>query len=458
VPVSALPEAAPARPGSAAARLNRLLPRGRLARSIALLAGSTAVGQGVVIAASPLLTRLYTPGEMGLLAVYMSIVLLLMPVASGRYDLAVPLPRRSVTAANLLAVSLLFAVCLSAALALASLAFGRPLLRALGSPELGPHLWLVPLGLLAAACYQSVSAWAVRVGEFGRLARTRLSQAVLMVLVQVAGGALGGGAAVLLMGDALGRAGGTGGLARLAWSRDRASLSRVRWRHMRAAAHRYRHFPMLSSGSALLNTAGLQLPALLFAAFYGPQVAGWLILGQRVIGIPSRLVGQAIGQVYMGEAARLAREAPAQMLPLFNRLMRRLLLVGGVPVVLVGLAAPPLFGTVFGDAWHPAGVYVRLLTPMFVAQIVVSPLSQSAALLERQGVQLVADALRTAAVLAAVVVPSLLGWSAAASVAAYSVCMLITYLGYLQMYRQLLRGVSAPAAPPAAPSPAGARA
>lgn len=426
------------------------IPRGRLARSMALLAGSTVIGQGVVLAASPLLTRMYSPEEIGLLAVYTSIVLLLMPIASGRYDIAVPLPRRAGTAANLLAVSLVCAFSLSVVIALVSLLAGPELLRALHAPELRPHLWLVPAGLMWAATYQSASAWAVRAGEFGRLARTRVSQSVLMVLVQVGGGALGGGATVLLAGDALGRAGGTVNLGRLAWTHDRRALQRVRWSRMRAAAHRYRHFPLLSSGSALLNTAGLQLPALLFAAFYGPQVAGWLILGQRVIGIPSRLVGQAIGQVYMGEAARLSREAPWQMLGLFDRFTRRLLLLGGVPVLLVGLVAPSLFGVVFGPEWRAAGVYVWLLTPMFVAQIVVSPLSQSAVLLERQGVQLLADGMRTAAVLAALVVPALLGWSARATVAAYSVCMFITYLAYLQMYRRILTGVSS--LPDASPS------
>jgi O-antigen/teichoic acid export membrane protein len=153
-------------------------------------------------------------------------------------------------------------------------------------------------------------------------------------------------------------------------------------------------------------------------------------------------VGQAIGQVYVGEAARLIRERPEALPGLFHRLVRRLLLVGAVPVVMVGLVAPPVFARVFGAEWHSAGVYVWWLTPMFVAQIVVSPISQSAALLERQGVQLVADALRTVAVFAAIGGAALLDWSDTAAVGAYSLCMLVTYVAYFEVYRRLLRSVA----------------
>lgn len=425
--------------GAISGGLARFRVKGGVARNVAVLAGSTAVGQLLVVAASPALTRLYTPDSFGILAAYIAVVTVLAPVANGRFDLAVPLPAEDQRAADVLGAALLTAVVTALLVAVAALTLGPALALRAGRPELAGYLWLVPLGLFGAAVYQAAAAWAVRLREFGSIARTRLSQSVLMTAVQLGGGVLGLGTVALLVGDALGRAGGSLALARTAWARDRVVLAGVRWPGVRAAVSRYRRFPLVSSGSAFLNVLGLQLPLVLFAVLYGPHVAGLLALGQRVIGMPSRLVGQAIGQVYLGEAARLARSDPEGMERLFWRTSARLAMLGALPIALVGLVAPWAFGWVFGAEWVQAGSYVRWLTPMFAAQFVLSPVSQSAAILERQGIQLASDALRTVMVAAAIVVPWWSGQPAATTVAWYAAAMFVSYLYYFEMYRRLVR-------------------
>src|SRR5690606_29477155 len=67
-------------------------PKSNFARSVSILVGGTAGAQLITIAATPLLTRLYTPNDFGVLAVYMSVLALFTVVASLRYELAIPLP------------------------------------------------------------------------------------------------------------------------------------------------------------------------------------------------------------------------------------------------------------------------------------------------------------------------------------------------------------------------------
>jgi len=59
-----------------------VLPRGRFARSVALLAGGTALGQAITVLVSPILKRLYTPKDSGLSRVYTSIVGIVTMIAS----------------------------------------------------------------------------------------------------------------------------------------------------------------------------------------------------------------------------------------------------------------------------------------------------------------------------------------------------------------------------------------
>lgn len=143
----------------------------------------------------------------------------------------------------------------------------------------------------------------MRKHAFSQIAQTTLGQSIGMMLTQIGLGLSGLDPVGLLLGDAVGRVSGSGALATSVWRRDGVLLKRVSTSSLRRVAVRYRKFPLFSSGSGLLNSAGLQLPSFLLAEFYSPQVAGWFSLGQRVIGTPMALVGQAVAQVYGGAQA-----------------------------------------------------------------------------------------------------------------------------------------------------------
>ena len=129
------------------AKLKQLLPNNRFARSVSVLAGGTAAGQLIVIAASPILTRLYTPEDFGLLAVYAGILGILGVIANLRYQLAIPLPDSDEDAASIAALSLLVVVLITVLAAIAVWLFGAELVHLLNTPALETYLWLVPVGI-----------------------------------------------------------------------------------------------------------------------------------------------------------------------------------------------------------------------------------------------------------------------------------------------------------------------
>lgn len=404
------------------------LQESHFVRSVAVLAGGTAAGQAIVVLSSPILTRLYTPEDFGVLAVYVSILSILVVVASLRYELAIPLPKHDDIAANLLVFSLAIVFGVGMLSGVVVWLFGDQLVSWTNAPAMKPYLWLLPLSLVGAGTYQVLNYWAIRRRAFFHVARTRLYQGVAQVFTQVLLGLTKFGPGGLLLGDVVGRAGGSGTLAALAFKRDAELFKRISIGGIKLAAVRYRRFPLLSSGSSLLNSAGLQLPAILLAAFYGPQVAGWFALGQRVVGVPAVLIGRAVAQVYIGEAARFARESPAELHRLFSATAKRLFFVGIVPIALLMLGGPLFFELVFGANWSEAGNYLRILGAMFLVQFVVAPLSQTLNVLERQDLQLVWDAGRLVLVVGTIVAAYLLDFPAAVAIAVYGVGMILAYL------------------------------
>lgn len=408
----------------------RLVPARSFARNVVVLAGGTAAGQGLVVISAPVLTRLYSPEDFGIFGVYGALVGIMATFTALRYELAIPLPEDEETANDLAVLALLIVGAVSVMVFGAVSLWGDRVAERLGTPALGPFLWMLPLSIAFAGCSQVLVYWSVRQGTFGDVARGKLSQGLGQVLGSVGLGILESGPAGLLAGDVAGRMSGTGALGVRAVRDSRLAL-KAEFRGLAAAASRYRRFPLIASGSALVNTLGLQLPMLLLATLYGSKVAGWYALTQRVIGVPMSLVGSAVAQVYLAEAAKLSRRRRGEVRKMYSATAGRLLLFGGFPILGFGLIAPWLFSWIFGEDWQDAGKYAQVLAATFAAQFVVVPLSQTLNVLQRQEVQLLWDTGRLVLVGACFLLAASVEWSPLGAVTAYAAAM---FGGYVTLY------------------------
>lgn len=408
-----------------------------IVRRIAMLAGGTGAAQLIAIATTPLLTRLYTPEAFGLLGVFGSLASIAVLAVSLRYELAIPLPVEERRARAVLALCLTLVVATSlAAVGLVALA-GGSVARRLAAPDLEPLLWLLPVAMLFMGTYQAATYYAVRRQTFGVLATTRVAQSVVQVAVQIAGGLTGAGALGLVGGQVAGNGIGGGTLLRRLGGLT-APLPTLR--EVREVATAYRRFPLVSTGSSLLNGLGLYLPPILLAALYGPVVAGWFTLADRIVRLPLTLLGQAIGQVYLGRAAELVREDPAALQVLHRTATRNLFAIG-VPVVLaLVLAGPPLFELVFGGPWREAGGFVRALGVLLLFRLVAAPLSQTLNVIQRLDLQLAWDAVRLAVVLGVFAAADALAWSPTVTVTGYGIAMAALYASLIGLTGTALRG------------------
>jgi O-antigen/teichoic acid export membrane protein len=85
--------------------LNKLKPKSEFSRNVLTLMTGTTIAQAIPIAISPILTRIYTPEDFGVFALYMSVVSIVSVVATGRYELAIMLPKKDEDAINIVTLS-----------------------------------------------------------------------------------------------------------------------------------------------------------------------------------------------------------------------------------------------------------------------------------------------------------------------------------------------------------------
>jgi len=407
--------------------LKKILPKNRFAKAVSVLAGGAASAQLIVVGVSPILTRLYTPEEFGLLAVFSAILGILVVISSMRYQLSIPLPKDDEQALMVAFLCLLVLIILTFFLSISVWFFGDIFLDLLNTPGLGPYTWLIPVGFAFIGIQQILQNWFLRFKAFGLIAQARMAQSLSVAGLQIILSSFG--SVGLIGGRVLGQF-----FANYVFiTRKRILVWPIKFdfsfKNILFVAKKYRQFPIFSSWSGLLNAGGAQVPSLFFASVYGPAAAGGYMLAQRIINMPLTVIGSAVAQAFLPSSIDALREnnLDRQVTKLISALAS-LVLPGAIVLFFI---APEFFQFIFGHNWRIAGELVRCLSPMLAIQFIVNPVSRVFVTLERQDLalyfQICLFLLRIGALLAAYV----FGFSLIESVKLFSLASVLGYILYL---------------------------
>jgi O-antigen/teichoic acid export membrane protein len=227
--------------------------------------------------------------------------------------------------------------------------------------------------------------YASRVGAFSAIARTRLQQGFIAPIAQIALGLAGAGTPGMIIGFVVGQSSGVILLGRLLL-RHRQETAGLSFAHIFAAARRYRRFPLFSSWSAIVESAGSGgILYMLVSAYYVPVIAGYSFLTGRMLGRPLALVAGSLTQVYTGEAGRLVHTDPARLRRRFLQVSSRQLALSVVAAAGINLTAFWVYPLVFGSQWAAAVEYVAPLSLALASQTVLLSVSPTLQVLQKQG-------------------------------------------------------------------------
>lgn len=403
----------------------RRLTSSQFIRSVTTLVSAGVAGQLIQLAVTPLVTRLYTPSEFGIFAVFSAVLSILLVVSGLRYELAIPLLRWQGNARALVALVLCLNAMSALVIAVVVLFWGRAIAEWAHVPDLAGILWLLPVTVFLAGTYRTFYFWSVRAKAFKTIARTRVIQSAGNAALQVTGGYLAQGPLGLAIGQAAALSMGTLSLSRLADLSALKSVQRSLLRRMQALARNFSRFPKFDVPAALVDEISVQLPNILLASLFSPVIAGYYMLADRLVMRPLGLISQSIGQVFYSRnreqidhrsigsnALRIALTLSAAMV---------------IPVILMFLFAETIFANLLGEKWRVAGNYAAWLTIGMAAQFVYSSISLTLMATSAQNINLYIHgtmlALKTAALL--------IGYFAGSEWVAIVAVALAGALGYL---------------------------
>lgn len=343
----------------------------RSSRGIAAVTTGSLAAQAILVAATPVLSRVYPPESVGHFSVVLGVAAIVGPAAALKFDAALLLAPTEEGAGRLLRLGLLSSVLIASLAVLAAWGAGAAGFRVPWTDLAWAPLW-VGAGVLATATYSVLTQAALRARAYSAVARRGPVQSLATVASQLGFGLVSQSGAALLSGQLVGRAFGYAALLRAAQDLLRRPTSGS----YRSLLRSYWKFPLVFAPSGVLNSLGTQLPLVLVATAFGAGEAGQLGMAQRLAFIPGTLLGASVGQVVAAELSSEVREGRGRGRELYLRTSGRLALVGSAVTLVLVLVAPWLLPLCLGGQWSQSGPFVRAMAICVGIGLVASPLSQ----------------------------------------------------------------------------------
>ncbi|WP_214187091.1 oligosaccharide flippase family protein [Geobacter hydrogenophilus] len=319
------------------------------------------------------MTRLYQPSEFGEFTIFMAWSGFLTVIATGRYEMAVMLPKREVEAANIIGLCAFVAVVFSCIIMIIVMTIY--FLNKIGFIHVF-HSWLffIPLSVLFAGFYQTLINWMSRNKSFGLVATNRMLQAIVVSLLSILFAYLTIGSYGLILGSVIGQMVATVFLYFKAPIQFGQIKKQITIHRMRTLAIRHKDFPQINSLHVIIDSIKASVIPILIGNNFGASALGHFSFAVRIVQAPLGIIGSSIAQVLFQRVSQQYSNEQDSM-PTINNILLKLAKTALPLFLLIALFAPGIFVFLFGEKWREAGIYAVIMTPWMAAGFFASVLS-----------------------------------------------------------------------------------
>lgn len=415
----------------------------RLFRNILKLISGEGIGRAIGFMAAPIVTRLYTSSDFGMLAVFASLCALFYPFCTFKYTVAIPLHPNEIVGVNALAACLLILAVNTVILAASLFLYHSQILSLFSSEAIDSFWYFIPFAFLFSGLADALSYFSTRYRNFSVIAKVTVVQRAVGALTKIVLGLLHFNVVGLLIGNILAESGGLTLYIRTYWRRLKDNASKVTTGRIRFVLKRYIEFPSYRLPSQILQNASGSIPVLYFAWQYGASVTGLISLAISMLSVPVGIVCTSVGKAFYGEIALLGRKNSPEIAALTGRIMIRLLAVSIIPFTLVICFGPWIFRTFFGHEWAQSGIYARYLCLYLVFRFVYSPISDGIFnVFEQQKLLFWLEVSRIVIVTLCLVISYFCSLSVANTIISYSLALTVQYILSIILVFHILRKMS----------------
>ena len=151
--------------------------------------------------------------------------------------------------------------------------------------------------------------------------------------------------------------------------------------------NRHYKFPKFSAPSIFINTMGKSSIPFFIGGSGGEVVLGHYAYIERLLGVPSALIGSAVGRVYYRSASKI-KESKVKALKLFNRTTLILVAISGVIFSSAYFFSQNINLGIIDENWQGIFQLATILVPIFFIKLIVVPVSMTTNVYSKQDISL----------------------------------------------------------------------
>lgn len=334
-------------------------------RILVLLSG-TIIAQLIPFLLAPIISRLYSPIQMGEFAIYSSIVAIITVVGAGRYEIAILIPKFKRDALHLIFGCIGIAFGVFILLTLTSVLFNNALTSYF---KISPiTVYLIPIAVFLYTLSQIISQWLIRTDKIKQSATNKVIQTSTTGLINIGAGNFNMKIG-LIYGDILGR------LSYVLYSSKLFCYYKIiKLNQVAKNLAVFNEYPKYNLFSALLDAVSLNIPIFFLNYYFSKTDLGLFNHVRMYIGAPLSIIAYTVSQIFFQQIIKKIH-LNASIKKSTQQLFTILFFIGLLPLITVLLINKESYALVFGYRWLNSFGIMQILIFSFFVRFVVSPLS-----------------------------------------------------------------------------------
>ena len=410
-------------------------------RKVLTLSSSSGLNQLIGILAVPVLTRVYSPIEFGLYGLFLAILSVGTVFTTWKYERGLMICHSKSERQGLFGLALIISFVFSLLVFSGSYLWRKGLSDHNLSLTLVISNWnlLLALSFFFAGSGTALRFLALKEKAFALISVVGVCSTLVRIIVQLAGVFESFFTATLLpLGHVLSLGCITFLLGWTARVKHWLDFRRYpfRFERMVAAARRNSEFPKYMVWSAFSNNITPQVLVLMASQLFSPAIVGQFFLAERVLKSPTLLLATSVAEVNFQE---LSETNPSVLAKIYRSRLKKMLVIGAPPSIILMLISTWLFPAVFGDSWKDAGILAKYMVPGIYFQFSFMPFHHLFTILREQRLFLFWSLSRLLLMISCVYLGALTGMARGAAIG-HSFALIVSYLlGHLLLQIPLNR-------------------
>ena len=352
-----------------------------------LLSGAT-LAQVITLIAIPILTRIYTPEDFGYIAIYLSIANIIAAISTGRYELAIMLPKKRQEALAIFkgAFQIAFIISLITLVIIVILKSFQHRFSSFIEPA---YFYFLPLSIFIVGLGNVFFQWYTREKKFKVQAKLKIIKSGSSSGVNVF---LGLAYSLKSLGLFFGHIAGQGVQQLLFgirfYKEEKKNLKEVKAGLIKKQLKINNNFPRFSAPMAFLNAISKDVLIYVFELFFTTSLVGQYSNATKVISYPLELINQSFMTVFYQKINETSKKLKFYIISYFGNFL--IATIAMIPIVLWG---EELFVFVLGKDWEIAGAIAKYMAPLTIASFAMRSVSNIFSLTRRNGILLIWQAI-----------------------------------------------------------------